>query len=73
MQWGSGLSASTWAAFMQDWLTDADVQKWLNKYDWDSSGDICFQEFEALVRVKPTVLILISTCSSALQQQAAMC
>ena len=35
---------------LQDWLTDADVQKWLNKYDWDSSGDICFLEFEALVR-----------------------
>lgn len=35
---------------MQDWLTDEDVSKWLNKYDWDSSGDISFNEFQALVR-----------------------
>ncbi|KAK9916986.1 hypothetical protein WJX75_009515 [Coccomyxa subellipsoidea] len=32
-----------------DWLTDEDVSKWLNKYDWDSSGDISFDEFQALV------------------------
>ncbi|BDA40816.1 probable thioredoxin at C-terminar half [Coccomyxa sp. Obi] len=32
-----------------DWLTDEDVSKWLTKYDWDSSGDISFNEFQALV------------------------
>ncbi len=36
---------------LQDWLTDEDVSKWLNKYDWDSSGDISFNEFQALVRI----------------------
>jgi hypothetical protein len=35
---------------LQDWLSDDDVSKWLTKYDWDSSGDISFDEFEALVR-----------------------
>ncbi len=35
---------------LQDWLTDEDVSKWLIKYDWDSSGDISFNEFQALVR-----------------------
>ena len=34
---------------LQDWLTERDVQKWLNKFDWDGSGDIDYLEFEALV------------------------
>lgn len=34
---------------LQDWLTEADVQRWLDKFDWDSSGDIDYLEFEALV------------------------
>ncbi len=38
----------------QDWLSDDDVSSWLDKYDWDSSGDISFDEFEGLVRVKLT-------------------
>ena len=37
------------AHYMQDWLTEADVQRWLEKFDWDSSGDIDYLEFEALV------------------------
>ena len=34
---------------LQDWLSDEDVSRWLNKYDWDASGDISFDEFEGMV------------------------